>query len=151
LGVTYLDPKYDDFKFAAVGDLSGTRPANIPSWTVVVGGTYDYALDNGDDLILDASYHYESRVKITEGLPGYLDQGSAAAIAAADPYTRQVDELSASLTYKMKNGLELSVWGRNLLNDRYLLQIFDSVAQPLSISGYTNQPRTWGGTARFKW
>ncbi|WEK46157.1 MAG: TonB-dependent receptor [Candidatus Andeanibacterium colombiense] len=151
VGVTYLDPKYNDFKFAAVGDLSGTRPANIPTWTTVVGGTYDYALANGDDIILDASYHYESRVKITEGLPGFLDLGSAAAIAAADPFTRQVDEVSASLSYRMKDGLELTLWGRNLLNDRYILQIFDSVAQPHSISGYPNQPRTWGGTVRFKW
>jgi iron complex outermembrane receptor protein len=50
----------------------------------------------------------------------------------------------------MENGLELSVWGRNLLDDRYLLSIFDSVAQPLSISGYPNQPRTWGGTIRYR-
>ncbi|OJW71361.1 MAG: TonB-dependent receptor, partial [Sphingomonadales bacterium 63-6] len=41
LGVTYLDPKYDDFKFSAVGDLTGTRPAGIPEWTIVVGGQYE--------------------------------------------------------------------------------------------------------------
>ncbi|MBO9603721.1 MAG: TonB-dependent receptor [Novosphingobium sp.] len=150
-GVTYLKPKYNDYKFAAVGDLSGTRPAGIPTWTTVIGGTYDYALGNGDDIILDASYHYESRVKVVEGLPGFLDEGSAAAIAAADPFTRQVDDVTASISYKMQNGLEFTLWGRNLLNDRYILQIFDSVAQPHSISGYPNQPRTWGGTVRFKW
>ncbi|RDJ93849.1 hypothetical protein B4Q13_19070 [Lacticaseibacillus rhamnosus] len=44
----------------------------------------------------------------------------------------------------------LEYFGLRTLYDRYLLQIFDSVAQPLSISGYPNQPRTWGGTARFK-
>ena len=38
LGVTYLDPKYNDFVYSAVGDLSGTTPAGIPKWTVVVGG-----------------------------------------------------------------------------------------------------------------
>ena len=50
----------------------------------------------------------------------------------------------------MAMGLELSVWGRNLLDDRYILQVFDSVAQPLAISGYPNQPRTYGVTARFR-
>jgi outer membrane receptor protein involved in Fe transport len=151
LGVTYLDPKYDDYVFSAVGDLSGTRPGGIPKWTVVLGGNYKYELGNGDRIIVGASYHYESDVKITEGLPGFLSLGSAAAIAAADPFHRQVDDLSAQATYAMDNGLEFSIWGRNLLNDRYILQIFDSVAQPFSISGYPNQPLTWGGAVRFKW
>lgn len=151
LGVTYLDPTYDDFKFSAVGDLTGTRPAGIPEWTVVLGGQYKHELGNGDQIILNASYHHESEVQIVEGLPGYLAGGQAAAIAAAAPYTRTVDDLSAAVTYAMDSGLEFSVWGRNLLNDRYILSVFDSVAQPLSISGYPNQPLTWGGTVRFKW
>ncbi|MCB5426332.1 TonB-dependent receptor [Altererythrobacter sp. CC-YST694] len=151
LGVTYLDPKYDDFKFSAVGDLTGTRPAGIPEWTIVVGGQYEVDLGNGDKVFLNASYHHESEVQIVEGLPGYLSGGQAAALAAAAPYTRTVDDLSASVTYAMDSGLEFSLWGRNLLDDRYILSIFDSVAQPLSISGYPNQPLTWGGTVRFKW
>ena len=47
-------------------------------------------------------------------------------------------------------GLELSVWGRNLTDDRYIGTIFDSVGQQFSISGYPNQPRTYGVSARFK-
>jgi len=47
-------------------------------------------------------------------------------------------------------GLEVSVWGRNLLDDRDRTDIFDSTAQTGSISGYTNQPRTYGVAARFK-
>jgi iron complex outermembrane recepter protein len=47
-------------------------------------------------------------------------------------------------------GLELSVWGRNLLDNRYRVGIFDSVAQSRSISGYTNQPRTYGVSARYR-
>jgi iron complex outermembrane receptor protein len=150
LGVTYLNAVYDEFVFSAVGDLSGTTPAGIPEWTVVLGGTYEHELGNGDRVILSGNYHFESEEQIADGLPGYLSGGTAAAIAAAAPFTRQVDELDASLTYAMENGLELSVWGRNLLDDRYLLSIFDSVAQPLSISGYPNQPRTWGGTIRYR-
>ncbi len=151
LGVTYLDPKYDDFVFSAVGDLTGTRPSGIPEWTVVLGGQYEVDMGNGDALYLNASYHHESKVQIVEGLPGYLAGGQAAAIAAAAQFTRTVNDVSASITYAMDSGLEFSLWGRNLLDDRYLQQVFDSVAQPLSISGYTNQPRTWGGSVRFKW
>ena len=71
--------------------------------------------------------------------------------AAADQFTREVNDLSASLTYVMAGaGVELSIWGRNLLDNRYLISVFDSVAQPFAVSGYTNQPRTYGLGARYR-
>ena len=76
---------------------------------------------------------------------------ASAAIAAAVPFTREVSDLTASLSYEMNNGLTLSVWGRNLLDHRDLGVIFDSPAQPRGISGYPNDPRTYGATARFRW
>jgi outer membrane receptor protein involved in Fe transport len=156
-GITYLDPKYDDFQFSTVGDLSGTRPSGIPEISMTIGGQYDFALGNGDNIVARASYHYESDVQIAEGLSGFLvtapdgsiiDAGPAQ--AAAEPFRRQVDELSASLAYEFDSGLSIQVWGRNLLNDRYLQTIFDTPAQPQSISGYPTTPRTYGVTARFR-
>jgi outer membrane receptor protein involved in Fe transport len=47
-------------------------------------------------------------------------------------------------------GLELSVWGRNLLDDRYLTTVFPAVAQGRAVSGYPNQPRTYGVGARMR-
>ncbi|MFN4112715.1 MAG: TonB-dependent receptor [Sphingomonadaceae bacterium] len=149
--VTWLDPKFISFPASAIGDLSGTSPAGIPEWTVTLGGQWEQDLGNGDKLFLRSTYSYESKVQIVDGLPGFLNPGGqAAAIAAAAPFTRQVDDLSASITYAMDNGLELSLWGRNLLNDRYLLSLFDSVAQARAISSYPNQPRTYGVSGRFK-
>ena len=46
--------------------------------------------------------------------------------------------------------MELSIWGRNLTNNRYLINIFDSPAQSGSVSGYPNQPRTYGGSVRYR-
>jgi outer membrane receptor protein involved in Fe transport len=40
------------------------------------------------------------------------------------------------------------VWGRNLNDDEYIVQSFPSVAQSFSVSGYPNQPRTYGITVR---
>lgn len=150
MAVTYLDPKYDSFGLSAVGDLSGTRPAGIPSISATWGAQIDHAFPNDDHLILRGDFHYEAQVRIQEGLPGFLSGGTDAAIAAARPFTREVSELNGSLTWAMHNGIEFSVWGRNILNHRWLLNIFDSVAQPGSISGYVNQPRTWGGTVRYR-
>jgi outer membrane receptor protein involved in Fe transport len=151
LGVTWLDATYQEFPLSSVGDLSGRSVAGVPDWTVVVGGQWTQPLPNGDEVVLRSTFHHESETNIVEGLPGFLSRGQGAAIAAADQFTREVNELSASLTYVMAGaGVELSVWGRNLLDNRYLLSVFDSVAQPFAVSGYINQPRTYGVAARYR-
>ena len=158
-GLTYLSPKYDDFKQSAFGDATGIRPADIPEISLTIGADYEHELGNQDRIIAHASFHHESKVQVVEGLPGFITTNPATGavtsyqtgIDAAKPYTRQVDELEASLTYAMKNGLELTIWGRNLTDDRYISTIFDSPAQQGSVSAYTNQPRTWGGSVRFRW
>lgn len=163
LGVaaTYLDPKYNDFKNSAFGDATGIRPADIPKWSMTLSAEYDLEIGDGGHLVPYISYHYESGVQVVEGLPGYIAKnpitgevlpgGYQPGLDAAKPFRRQVDELDASLTYQMKNGLELAIWGRNLLNDRYISTIFDSPAQSGSVSAYTNQPRTYGGSVRYRW
>jgi iron complex outermembrane recepter protein len=157
LGVTYLDPKYDSFLISAVGDLSGTRPAGIPSWTVVVGAQHEARIGRGT-LVSRASFLWQDEVQLVEGLPGFLVRNpdgsiadAAPALAAAVPFTREVKDLTASLGYEMDNGIGFTVWARNLLDHRELGTIFDSPAQPFGISGYPNDPRTYGATVRFRW
>ena len=148
--LTYLDPKYDSFVQSALGDISGTTPASIPPISVTFGASYDHEFANYNHLIVRADFHHESDVAIAEGLPGFRILGTAAAVAAARPFRREVNDLNASLTYAMDSGLELSLWGRNLLDDRTIGAIFDSVGQQFSISGYPNQPRTYGMSARLR-
>ena len=161
MSVTYLDPKYDSFVNSAFGDATGITPADIPPISATFSGEYDHEMGNGDHVILRGSYHYESKVQVVEGLPAFIQRnpitqevlpgGYAPGLAAARPFTREVDEVDASLTYAMENGLELAVWGRNLLNDRYISTVFDSPAQTGSVSAYINSPRTYGVSARFRW
>lgn len=158
LSLVWLDPEYDSFVASALGDASGTRPAGIPGLATTIGATWNHELGNGDRVIARGDWHYESPVAILEGLPGFIQRNALGQVVsyqpafdAARPFKREVSEINASLTYAMANGLEFSVWGRNLTNDRYLVSMFDSVAQSGSISGYPNQPRTWGGSVRFKW
>lgn len=157
LSMTYLDAKYDKFLLSAFGDLSGTRPAGASPLSVTFGGEWVQKMGNGDRIILRGDYHYEMLFKLVEGLPGLVTYDAAgnvadvsAALAAAREFKQDINDVNASLTYAMANGIELSVWGRNLLNDRTILQIFDSPAQPGSISGYPNQPRTYGVAARYR-
>jgi len=159
MAATYLKPKYDSFLVSAFGDLSGTRPAGIPTWSTTVGFSWEQPIANGDTLFLRADYHYESPYQSAEGLPNFLSRlpngnidpaSIPVALAAARQFRRDVHEVNASATWAMQNGLELGVWGRNLTNHRYIGQFFDSPAQQGSVSGYPNQPRTYGISARYK-
>ncbi len=156
-GVTYLDPEYDSFVASSVGDLSGRKPAGIPKWTVLLGAEYEYQVGNGA-IVPRVSYLYQSDTQLVEGLPAFAVRNpdgsiadSAPALAAATPFRRELNDVTASLGYEMDNGFSVEVWARNLLNDRNIETIFDSVAQPKAVSGYPNDPRTYGVTARFKW
>ncbi len=157
-GMTHLNPKYDDFCCSALGNASGTRPAGIPAISATFGAMWDHVLDNDDHIILRGDYHYESTVQITEGLPGFITKdllGNVVtyqtAFDAARPYTREVSDLNASFTYAMHSGVELSIWGRNLLDNRTMANVFDVPAQTGNLAGYPSQPLTWGGAIRFRW
>ncbi len=115
--MTYLDPVYDSFEISAVGDLSGTRPAGIPEWSVVIGAQYEAEVGNGT-LTPRVSFLWQDETQMIEGLPGFLSRGTEAARAAAAPFTREVEDLSASLSYDLDNGLGFMIWGRNLLDHR---------------------------------
>lgn len=142
---TYLDPVYDSFVNSAVGDLSGATPAGIPALSASMGGAYTYEFSNGTKFSVRGDYSYESDVQIADGLPAF----GAQAQAVARNFRRQIDLVSLSATLELTNGFELSVWGRNLLDDQFITTVFDSVAQSQSISGYPSLPRTYGVSARY--
>ena len=141
LAVTYLDPVYDSFVNTGIFingvqvDLSGEQPAGIPEFSMSLGGAYVHEFGSGDTLTLRADYSYESPVQIADNIPNI---------------SREQNNLSAALIFASEAGYELSVWGRNVLNNRYLTTVFPSVAQAGSVSGYPSQPRTYGVTARYR-
>lgn len=147
--VTYLDPKYDSFptggaiaapNFTVVSaNLSGTRPAGIPEFAVSIGGTYTQPITDSVKLLLRGDFNYQSPVQIAESTTPIIQA-----------LKREVKELNLAATLQLQNGLEVSVWGRNVTNNQYITTIFSSVAQSGSVSGYPNQPVTYGGTVRFK-
>ncbi len=133
---TFLDPKYDSFPNSALGDLSGQTPAGIHEASVSVAGTYYYQLGGGFGFVR-ADYLYEDEIQVVDNIP-------------ASVASRKVGSLNASVSYTFNDRYEVMLWGRNLTNDDYLLSAFPSVAQAGSVSGYPNQPRTYGVTLRTR-
>ncbi|WP_418066805.1 TonB-dependent receptor [Sphingomonas endolithica] len=144
LAVTYLDPTYDSFDTGgAIGpaltvvptNLTGTRPGDIPEFSVSTGATFTQELTPDIKLLLRGDWQYESNTRIASGV---LD------------IRRKVSQINLAATVEFDNGLQLSAFGRNVNNNRYLTFYFPSVAQQGSISAYPSQPRTYGITARYK-
>ncbi len=148
LAATYLDAKYDSFVNSAFGDISGSTPAGIPELSLSLGGTYTHEFAGGTKAIAHVDYAYESPVQIVEGMGGFPTQ--AQGLLIAQNLKREVNSLNASFTIRLTNGIDVGVWGRNLTNAQYLTTVFPAVAQAGSVSGYPSQPRTYGGTIRYK-
>lgn len=142
---TYLDPLFDSFPGSVVGDLSGQTPGGIPEWTIATSATYTHEWDSGTRLTTRVDYNHESDTPINNGLPTFN-----AALGNTEIFRREVNLVNTSITLALNNGLEIGAFARNLLDDEYLLTVFDGVAQAGTVSGYPNQPRTYGGVVRFK-
>ena len=140
---TYLDPKFDTFTGGSAfnagnnivpTNLTGFTPSGISKHSVSVGGTYNIEVGNGNALILHTDYQLNSAYQIAQGLPNKA----------------AIESLNASIAFAFDNGLELSIWGRNLTEPKYNPVIFASVAQSGSLSGYPSPPRFYGASAKFK-
>jgi len=137
VATVYLDSKYDSYVGSQFGDLSGKSVGGIPKWSTTLGATYTAPLNDGASLILNTDYHFESST--------VMNDDPAAAI-----YKREVKDLGAAVTLRLDSGLQFSLWGRNLTDAQYLTVIFPSVVQAGSVSGYPNQPRTFGASVKYK-
>jgi outer membrane receptor protein involved in Fe transport len=143
---TYLDPIFDSFTSSPVGDLTGRRPGGVPEWNLRVAATHTQELgSSGTRLVSRLDYSHESNININNGLPTFN-----ASLRNTRIFQREVNLVNASMTLQLDNGIEIGAWARNLLNDQYIITVFDGVAQSGTVSGYPSQPRTYGGIVRFK-
>jgi outer membrane receptor protein involved in Fe transport len=147
--MTYLDATFDSFTASPVGDLTGLRPGGIPEFSIATSATYTHEFgDSGNKLVTRLDYAHESNVDINNGLPTF--NGPITARRDSRIFSRETNLVNGSMIFQMENGLELGVWARNLLDDEYIITVFDGVAQAGTVSGYPSQPRTYGGLVRFR-
>ena len=136
---TWLDPLYDSFT-GALGpdgpmDLSGEKPSGIPDLSTNTNISYSFDL-LGAYSYVRLEHVYEEDVQVVDNIPS--------SIAG-----REVNTVNASAGMSWSNGMEFNLWGRNIFDDEYLLSAFPSVAQAGSVSGYPNQPATYGLTLKY--
>ena len=149
IAATHLDPNFDDFAESPVGNLTGFRPGGIPAWSLATSATYTHEFgSSGNKLMTRIDYAHESNVDINNGLPTF--NGPVTARRDNRIFQRETNLVNASMIFQLENGLEIGAWARNLLDDQFIITVFDSVAQAGTVSGYPSQPRTYGGLVRFR-
>ncbi|MCL9981560.1 MAG: TonB-dependent receptor [Erythrobacter sp.] len=147
--MTYLDAKFDSFTESPVGDLTGARPGGIPEFSIATSATYTHEFgSSGNKLVTRLDYAHESNVDINNGLPTF--NGPITARRNNTIFSRETNLVNGSIIFQMESGIEVGAWARNLLDDQYIITVFDGVAQSGTVSGYPSQPRTYGGLVRFK-
>ena len=142
---TYLDSKFDRFpggaalingSFSTVPvDLSGQRNAGTPEFAVSLGTDYTAHLSDSAKLLFHVDFQHESPTQIAQGTV---------------PLRRAVNNLNSSITLNLNQKLDLTIWGRNITDEAWITTIFPGVAQAGTLSGYRNQPRTFGGLVRYR-
>lgn len=147
LSATYLDPIYDDFTGAQLNgqpaDFTGLTPAGVHELSLSAVATYNFNI-SGMDGFIQADYQYDSAVDINGG--GDLSNNNIA-LGSRGFREREVRMINASFGLT-RGDWDLRIWGRNLTNDEWLITWFPAVAQTGSLTGYPNQPRTYGATLR---
>lgn len=135
---TFLDPEYTRFTRSAFGDISGTRPAQIPGESLSVGGNFDFTLGN-IEFSLRGDYQYRSNTN-------FEDDPVLQAVVGSR-YTNDQDLVNLSLQASIDGGWTARIWGRNIFDNRYLSTLaIPTPIQPGSYTGFVGVPQTYGIT-----
>jgi iron complex outermembrane recepter protein len=145
--LAYLDAKYKKFVYTdpftvdaahptgVPQDLKGNPLQNSPKWSATAGFTYDVPIGE-DKLSFHMLYSYTASK--------YLSSINNSPRSLIQP-THLVD---ANIDLIMHNNWQIGLWGRNVLDKRYIQSVFDNFGYAGLVS-YQN-PREFGGTVKFQ-
>jgi iron complex outermembrane recepter protein len=123
---------------------------------VNVGATQTFKTTAGD-LSFHLDYAYTADRAMDAGTLKSVAQGGtqaaldAQAIANRASVIKGYGLLNGRIAFNLKNpNLELSVWGRNLTNQAWFTNVFQSYTGLGSVVQFQGAPRTFGATATFR-
>lgn len=130
LAYAFTDAIFDEFEEDGV-DFSGNRISRTPRHKVTISPAYVLSLANGADLTFAVDYRYASLI---------FDSNNNLPPEFRDP-THFVD--ARVIVDKLSNGLSLSLWGKNLTDER--TRTFQGGFLGANFGAFS-PPRTYGVT-----
>jgi iron complex outermembrane receptor protein len=162
--VSRLWSKYAAGSFISVGsngtfDRSGEAVPQSPEWTFNIGATQTIPF-NGGDFRASLSYSYTSSRNMGQDTPDLtnpaLTPAQISALVSSFAIQNQFSTLggygllNGKVGVELDNGLELSIWGKNLMEKHYYSSLFNSyTALGVSVQ-FQGTPRTFGATLGYK-
>lgn len=145
--LAYLDAKYKQFIYTSpftvdpvanpTGipvNLKGNPLQNSPKWAATAGFTYEVPI-GADSVRFHGFYSYTASKYLSS-----IDNSPRSKIQPTHLVDANIDFISA-------DGWQIGVWGRNLLDKRYIQSVFDNIGYGGLVS-YQN-PREYGVSAKF--
>ena len=115
-----------------IGDATGARLRNTPSFTASIGGSLDIPMESAGKFTLAGNFYYNN---------GYVGTSNERLVQGA------YNTVDASLTWRPPGEkMFIRAWGRNLTDAFYRTEISSSNSGDVGVNG---DPRTYGGTVGF--
>lgn len=135
-GYAYNDATYTDDTIDP--DLAGQRLSNAPKNTGTLGMLYSREIGEETDLFVNANARYQSGTNTGSNLAPEKYQPS---------YT--VVNLRAGVR-AMDDSWEVALWGKNILDEDYMIVAIDTPGQAGSLSAFLGQSASYGVSATFR-
>jgi len=142
-------------------DRSGEIVPQAPKWTANVAATQRVPFSGGE-FVANLNYAYQGRRSMCADSPDLTygtgtNPADTAAKRTADyaVYNEQCSLkgyglLNGRVGVELENGLELSVWGKNLTETHYYVSQFNGYLSLGQSIKYQGAPRTFGATVGYK-
>jgi len=134
--LAYLDAKYKQFDYfdpvsLLIYDMKGKRLQNAPKWSGSLGANYNMDFGDGSGAVFDINWHYTAKKYYT------------AVLDTARSEIQPTYLVDTSLSFHPAgNRFEITLWGKNIFDKRYLASVYDSPGY-MGIASY-GAPREYG-------
>jgi iron complex outermembrane recepter protein len=134
-------------------DRSGEPVPQAPKYTYSLGATQTVPLSFAK-LSFHVDYAWRDKMVYTQDTASPLQPAAVQAVYAEQNYLGWIPSyglLNGRIALHLDNpDLELALWGRNLTNEQYYIQQFDSYAGLGSAEDFQGDPRTFGISAKYR-
>ena len=131
-------------------DRSGEPITQAPKWTASIGATQQVDLDAGK-LKLHADYAYISSRYFDFFTTGDPAQAAAVAIANEASKIKGYGLLSGQISFTLNDPeIEFMLWGKNLTNQPWFTNVFNSYTGLGATLQFQGAPRTYGASVAFR-
>lgn len=135
-GCTFITT--DEGVVRPVQDLSGTRLSEVPKLTGNFTATYSAPINDTLEYFVRGELFYKGSQRLSVSIDERQLQDAYALVGASIGIG------------EIEGAWQLQLWARNLLDEEYVLDTFDSTIPGGSLNAYLGDPRTYGLTLRVK-